>query len=163
MLEIAYTNLGRNAMVTGLVSHVAALLVAMLPAPGTALFFSIVFPFSCLALIVGAYVELKNRGYYPLEDWRFYLIAAVTVFPLIGPLTVSGLLYSFQKSGQETCVGLSGLFSAMFRLKANALILFSLIIILFLIFAVIQSQHDPYFQKNRQNRNLSQHEFPVGK
>jgi hypothetical protein len=115
------------------------------------LFFSIVFPFSCLALVVGAYAELKNRGYYPLRDWGFYVIAAVTVFPVLGPLIVLGLLYSFQKSGQEARVRLSGLFLAIFRLKANTLVLFVLIIFLFLLFAVILSWHDPYFKKRALN------------
>ena len=147
MPEIAYTNFGRNVLLTGLISHVAAILVAMMSASGAGLFFSIIFPFSCLALAAGAYAELKNRGCYPSRDWRFYVIAAVTVFPLLGPLTVLGLLYSLQKSGQEARVSVSGLFSAVFRLKANALVLFVLIIFLFLLFAVIHSRHDPYFKR----------------
>jgi len=75
------------------------------------------------------------------------VIAALTVFPLLGPLIVLGLLYSFQKSGQEARIGLSGMLSAILRLKANTLILFVLIIILFLLFAVIHSRHDPYFKR----------------
>ena len=162
MPEIAYTTFGRNALLTGLISHVAAILVAMMSASGAELFFSIVFPFSCLVLVIGAYAELKNRGYYPLRDWRFYVIAAVSVFPLLGPLIVLGLLYSFQKSGQEARVRVSGLFSAIFRLKANTLVLFVLIIVLFLLFAVIHSRHDPYFKKRSQNRNLPQSVLAAG-
>ncbi|MBA4389945.1 MAG: hypothetical protein C0399_03305 [Syntrophus sp. (in: bacteria)] len=156
MPEIAHTTLGRNALFTGLISHVAAILVSMMPASGAELFFSIVFPFSCLALVIGAYTELKNREYYPLRDWRFYVIAAVTVFPVLGPLIALGLIYRFQKNGQEARVRLSGLFLAIFRLKANALVLFALIIFLFLLFAVIHSRHDPYFKKRSQNMNLLQ-------
>jgi hypothetical protein len=147
MPEIAYTTFGRNALLTGLISHVAAILVAMMSASGAELFFSIVLLFSCLVLVIGAYAELKNRGYSPLRDWRFYVIAAVTVFPLLGPLIVLGLLYSLQQSGQEARVSVAGLFSAIFRLKANALVLFVLISFLFLLFAVIHSRHDPYFKR----------------
>lgn len=147
MPEIAYTALGRNALVAGLISQVAAILVAMMTASGAGLFFSIVYLFSCLVFVIGAYAELKTRGCYPLRDWRFYVIAAVTVFPLLGPLIVLGLLYSLRISGQEAPVRLSGLFSATFRLKANALVLFLLIIVLFLLFAVIHSRHDPYFKR----------------
>ncbi len=147
MPEIAYTTFGRNALLIGLISHVAAILVAMTSASGGLLFFRIVFLFSCLVLVMGAYGELRNRGYNPLKDWRFHVIAALTVFPLLGPLIVSGLLYSLQKRGQEVRVRVSGLFSAIFRMKANALVLFVLIIALFLLFAVIHSRHDPYFKR----------------
>jgi hypothetical protein len=40
MSEIAYTTLGRNALVIGLISHVAALLVGMMPVSGAGSFFS---------------------------------------------------------------------------------------------------------------------------
>ena len=159
MQEIAYTTFGRNAFFTGLISHVAALLVAMLSASGTEHFFGMVFLLACSLFVVGAYVELKNRGYSPLKDWRFYVIAAVTVFPLLGPFIVLGLLYSFQKNGQEKRVGLSGLFPAIFRLKANVLIVFLLIVILFILFVFTNSQDDPYYKKryrNHQNKNLQQ-------
>jgi hypothetical protein len=125
-------------------------------ASGKEHFFGIVFLLSCFLLVFGAYAELKNRGYCPLRDWRFYVIAVVTVFPVLGPLIVLGLLYSFQKSGQEARVSVSGLFPAMLRLQANVLVLFGLIILLFLLFAVIHSRHDPYFKKRSQNRNLPQ-------
>jgi hypothetical protein len=131
----------------------------MMAASGTEHFFSIVFLFSCFLLIVGAYTELKHRGYYPLRDWRFYVIAAVTVLPVLGPFIVLGLLYNFQKSGQEKRVGMSSLFPAIFRLKANALVLFLLIVFLLVLFVVTNSQDEPYYKKryrNYQNRNLPQ-------
>ncbi|MDZ4164140.1 MAG: hypothetical protein U1C55_03340, partial [Smithellaceae bacterium] len=145
MPEVAYTTFGRNALVAGLISQVAAILVAMMTASGAGLFFTIVFPLSCLALVAGGFAELKNREKDPLSNWRFYVIAAAAFFPLIGPLIVSGLLYSPQAGDQKARVGVSGLFLAMLRLKANGLILFLLIIVLFLLFALIHSRHDPYF------------------
>jgi hypothetical protein len=158
MPEIAYTTVGRNALFTGLISHVAAFLVSMMAASGTEHFFSIVFLFSCFLLIVGAYTELKHRGYYPLRDWRFYVIAAATVLPVLGPFIVLGLLYNFQKSGQEKRVNMSGLLPAIFRLKANALVLFLLIVLLLILFVVTNSQDEPYYKRYRsyQNRNLPQ-------
>jgi hypothetical protein len=147
MPEIASTALGRNAILAGLLSHAAAVLAATLSASGAEPFWGIVFPFSCLVLAIGAYGELTHRGYTPLRDWRFYAIAALTVFPLLGPLMALGLLYHLQKSGQTSPVGIAGLFPALFRLKANALVLFALLLALFLLFAVIHSRHDPYFKR----------------
>ena len=151
MPEIAYTTFGRNALFTGLISHVAAVLVAMMSASGAELFFNIVFPFSCIVLVIGAYAELKYKGYHPLKNWRIYIITAATAFPLLGPLIIFGLLYSLRKSGQEVRVGIAGLFPAVLRLKANTLIIFVVMIILFLLFAVIHSRHDPYFKRHNPN------------
>lgn len=147
MQEIAYTGFGRNTLVTGLIGHFATMLIAMMTVSGADLFFSIVFPFSCFAIAVAAYTELKHRGCHPLSSLRFYAIAAMTVFPLLGPLIILGLLYSLKKNGQETRTGLSGFFSALLRLKANLLVLFVLMIFLFLLFAVIHSRHDPYYKR----------------
>ena len=162
MPKIAYTTFGRNALLTGLISHVVAILVAMMSVSGAELFFSIVFPFSCLVLAVGAYAELKYRGYHPSRDWRFYVTAAVTVFPLLGPFIALGLLYSFQKSGQEELISVFSLFPAILRLKANALVIFVLIIFLLLLFAVIHSRHDSYFKRRALNGLLPQSVLAAG-
>jgi uncharacterized membrane-anchored protein len=154
MREIAYTTFGRNALVCGLISHIAALLVGMATVAGGELYFTIIFPFSWFVLVLAAFAELKNRGYDPASDWQFYGMAVVTVIPLIGPFTLLVRLYRFQKSGPDDRVRAAGFFSAFLRLKANVLVMFVVIIILFLLFAVIQSRHDPYF-KRRAPTNLS--------
>lgn len=159
MPDIAYTTIGRNALLTGLISHVTALLVAMMSVSGTEHFFSIVFIFSCFLLVVGIYAEWKHRGCCPFRDWRFYVMAAVTVLPVLGPLIVLVLLYSFQKSGQGKRAGMSDLFPALFRLQANGLVLFLLIVFLLILFVITNSQDDPYYKKryrNYQKGNLPQ-------
>jgi hypothetical protein len=155
MPEIAYTPLGR------LIGHVTAVLVAMMPASGAERFFSIVFVFSCHLLFVGAYAELKRRNYHPSRNWRFYVIAAAAFIPLLGPLLVLGLLYHLQESGQETPFRISGLCSAILRLRANALVLLVVIISLLLVFAVIHSRRDPYFKKRALSGLSPQSVFPA--
>ena len=146
MPEIAYTRIGRNALFAGLLSHFAALLVAMLSAAGAHQFFSLVYPFACLALMAGVFVEWQNRDFSPLQDWRFYGAAGLAILPVLGPLLVLGLCYRFQKDGQRL-QAMSGLPSAILRLKAHALVLLALVVILFLLLAVIQSKNDPYFKR----------------
>ena len=54
---------------------------------------------------------------------------------------------------------MSGLFPAIFRLKANALVLFLLIVFLLILFVVTNSQDEPYYKKRYRNyhkRNLPQ-------
>jgi hypothetical protein len=117
----------------------------MLAASGTELFFKIVYLASWAALNAGVFVELKYRGRRPARDWRCYLIAAASLLPLLGPLLLLGFVYRRQE-GQS---GLSGLFPAMLQLRANALLVFILLILIFLFFALIRSRHDPYFRKIR--------------
>jgi hypothetical protein len=147
MPEIAYTTFGRNALVAGLTGHVAAILAGMMSASGTDIFFKVVYPFSCLAFMVGAYAELLHRGAHPFSTWRFYLIAMACVFPVLGPLIVFGLIYSFPRDDAKAQGNLAGLFPAILKLRANALMVFVLLIVLFFLFAVISGKNDPYFKR----------------
>jgi len=155
MAEIAYTAFGRNAILSGLISHFVAIVVSIMTAFGVQLYFGIVFPLSFLMLAAGAYAELKNRGYRPCTDWRFYLLTAVSVFPVIGAMLFLLLLYCYQKKGQKEGAGLSGLFPAIFRLKANSMGVLALIVFLFLLFVVIHAQEDPYFKRRTNRGNVT--------
>lgn len=160
MREIAYTSFGGNALAAGLICHFAAILAGMMTASGADLFFKIVYPASWGLLIAGSYVELRHRGVRPLNAWRFYLIVMAVVFPLLGLLVVLGLIYSFPENGREGRGSLSGLFSAILKLRANVLMVFVSIILLLLLFAAMSSRHDPYFQKHRQSVN-AEHSFSM--
>lgn len=164
MPEIAYTTVGRNALFVGLISHFTAILGGMIPASGDN-YFQVVFLFSCLSLIVGAYVELKHRGSHPFKEGLFYTISAVTVLPLIGPIITMGLLYGSQRAEQRGGIIISGFFSALFRIKANILIIFLLGTLLCALFILPNSKDEPYYKKkyqNRQNRHVSQAIFTAG-
>lgn len=156
MHEIAYTAFGKNALFAGLISHSTAVLIAMMPASGATFFFGIIFPLSCLLLATGSYAEMKQRDCHPLKDKRFYGAVAATLLPLLGLLIVLVILYSIREIGQKAD-GISGFFPAVLRLKADALVIFILLIVLFLLFAVIHSNEDPYFRK----RLRSDPEAPV--
>jgi len=149
MPDIATTPLGRNALFTGLIGHGAALLVGMMPASGGERFFCIVFPLSCLALLLGGYAELKRGGRRPWRDWRLYGIAAATAIPVLGPFVVLGLLLGFQSKAQGERIGPLGLFPALFRLKANGLVLFLWVVFLAALFVFTGSRDDPYFKRHR--------------
>lgn len=150
MREIAYTTFGRNVLFAGLVSHVAALLAGMMSEAGAYDFFSIVYPFYWAAFILGVYSEFKNRGCRPFVNWRFYIIAVAAVLPIIGPLTGLFALYALQGDKNVEQFKLWGMFTSVLRLKANLLVIFLLIAILFALFALTQQQNDPYFKKVRQ-------------
>lgn len=154
MREIAYTTFGRNLLFAGLISHIAALIASMMSGAGAYGFFSIVYPFYWSVFILGVFTELRNRGYRPFGIWRFYLIAAAAVFPIIGPLTAFFMLYMLQGDRGDEQFKLWGMFTSVLRLRANLLVIFFLITILFALFAITLQQNDPYFKKARLKKVL---------
>lgn len=154
--EIATTVFGRNVLTAGWICHVAALLAGMTTASGADLFFKVVYPVSWGFLIAGAYVEMRRRGGSPLNTWRFYAAAMASVFPLLGPPLVLGLIYTFAQSSREGQGDLSGFIPALGRMRGNLLTVFVLILVLFIFFAFIHGRRDPYFQKNRQHGEIQQ-------
>ncbi|HOH57623.1 MAG TPA: hypothetical protein PLZ82_07675 [Smithellaceae bacterium] len=145
--EMAATSVGRNALTAGLLCHAAAILVGMMTASGADVFFKIVYPFSWVLMTLGAYAELRLRSGRPLKSWRFYGAAMASVFPLLGPPAVFGLIYTCPEEGREGQAGLSGFVAALLRLRANLLLLFGLSMLLFLLFAVVTGADDPYFRR----------------
>ena len=145
--EIAAASVGRNALTVGFICHVAALLVGMMTLSGADAFFKLVYPASWILMTAGAFAELRHRSASPLKTCRFYVAATASVFPLLGPLAVFGLIYTCPENGREGQAGLSGFVSPIFRLRADLLLLFSLIMILFLLFAVVTGTNDPYFRR----------------
>ena len=147
MREIAYTTFGRNALSTGLVSHIAALLAGMMPVSGSQAFFGAAYGFACLAFVFGAYAELKDRGYAPVRSLSFYGAAAAAVLPVIGPVAALLMLYSVQVEGQGERFTVWGMLASIPRLKVNPLVLILFLAILFFFFVLTIRQHDPYFKR----------------
>lgn len=143
--EIAYTTFGRNALFIGLVSHVAALISAMISNAATFNFFILTYSFYWSAFIFGTYGEVKNRGYSPFRNCIFYIIASAAVLPVAGPLTAFIILYSRQGDRNAKQFTLWGMFASVMRLRANLSVLFLFIVILFVLFVLTLRQHDVYF------------------
>lgn len=146
MHEMARSAFGRNALTAGLICHLAAILAGMLSASGGDAFFKMVYPVSWMLLTAGGFAELRHRGIVPLKGWRFYLMALSGVFPVLGPLLVMRLIYSASGNDAETG-NLTGLFSAMLKLRANGLLILVLILSLFVLFVFLHAGSDAYFQK----------------
>jgi hypothetical protein len=110
-------------------------------------FISRTYLFYWSVFIPGIYTELKNRGCRPFGNWRFYIIAASAVLPIIGPVTAFFMLYSFQGDRNVEQFKLYGMFTSVLRLRANLLVLSFIILILFVLFAYTLRQHDAYFRR----------------
>ncbi len=146
MREIAYTSLGRNSLSTGLVSHFSALAAGMMTVAGAQAFFPAAYGFAFLTFVVGAYWELKDRGYSPFTSPSFYAAAAVSVLPVIGPFAALLILYAAQGDRKAEPFTVGGMLASIPRLKLNPLVLFFFLAILFILFALSVTQHDPYFK-----------------
>jgi hypothetical protein len=147
MKEIAYTTFGRNALVIGLISHITALLVGMMPVSDSASLFSILYVFYWIVFICAVYKELRDRGYRPSGNWRFYVATASAIIPILGPMTALMMLYRMQDNNKMKQDKSPGFSSAILRLRANALLIFLFIVIIFILFAVMLSRNDPYFKR----------------
>jgi hypothetical protein len=147
MNKIAYTTFGRNALFIGLISHIAALLLGMMPVSGAGSLFGILYVFYWITFISGMYKELRNRGYRPSGNLRFYIVVAATVIPILGPMTALMMLYSMQENNKAQQDKSPGFLPSILRLRANSLLIFLFILILFILFAVILSRNDPYFKR----------------
>lgn len=148
MREIAYTSFGRNSLVIALISHTAALIIGMMPASGAGSFFSVLYSFCWLIFVSGVYQELSERGYRPLGSVRFYMVMAAAVIPVIGPLTGLMVLYNMQGNKHtKQDNNPPGFIASIFKLRANMLLVFLFIVIIFIVFAVMTKTNDPYFKR----------------
>jgi len=163
MKEIAYTTFGRNALVIGLISHVTALLVAMMPVSGADSFFSILYPFYWLTFISGVYKELSNRSYKPSTNWRFYMVMLATALPILGPTTGLLMLYGVQGNGKEGQDKPLGFLTSVLRLRANLLLIFLFMGIFFILFAVMLVRNDPFFKRKAVDSVLPRAAFAAEK
>jgi len=147
MSEIAYTNFGRNALVIGLISHVTALLVAMIPVSASDSFFSMLYPFYWITIVSGVYKELRDRGYKPFGNWRYYILMAATIVPILGPTAGLMALYGMQGYGKLNQDKPLGFLTSALRLRANMLVIFLFLVIVFILFAGLLVRNDPYFKR----------------
>jgi len=76
----AYTTFGRSGLLTGLMSHVVTILVVMMSISGLGLFFSIVFPFSCLVLAADQHenlVRVSGQKYVKYVSYGNYFKCSI--------------------------------------------------------------------------------------
>lgn len=146
MREIAFTTFGKNALSTGLTAHAAALLAGMVPVGGGQVFFGAVYGLSCLSFMLGVRAELKHRGFAPARSLLFYVSSLASVIPVMGPLVVMIALYAAQGNASREPFRVLGIAGAILRLKINPLVIFIIMTVLFVLFALTLQQHDPYFK-----------------
>jgi hypothetical protein len=85
-----------------------------------------------------------------------------TVLPVLGPLILLDLIYSFPREGRQRQGNLSGLIPAILKLRANGMMVFVLLLFLFILFAFLHSRHDPYFKRRTPNHPSSQSALNTG-
>lgn len=122
-----------------------AVIVSMMSVVGAGSYFLFDYLFSCIFFSAGVYSEMRYRDCHPSKDKRFFLMTAVSVFPVLGPLIIFIMLYKIPRKGELADKGFTGFLKAILQLKANLLVVFLLFILLFFIFAIINIRSDPYF------------------
>ncbi|MDI6743296.1 MAG: hypothetical protein QMD11_11240 [Smithella sp.] len=149
MKEIVYSSFASNALVIGLISHIGALLIGMIPASGSGRLFLILYLFYWVLFLCAAGVELRGRAYRPSVNAGFYIMAGAAMLPVLGPFIVLRMLYKMQDATDIKQPG--GFVSSIFRLRANLLLVFLIMAIIFILFTVLVSRDNPYFQRSKMN------------
>lgn len=126
------TFIEKNALAVGITGHIIAALVSMITVAGAGAFFSIVYPFSWAAIVIGIYTALKARATAPLKSWRFYAASTAALMPIAG-LIAAILLLRYDASSSR-------------KPRPSTIVIVIFIILLMLLFAVISKQNDPYFK-----------------
>lgn len=147
MKEIAYSSFASNALVIGLISHISALLIGMIPASGSGRLFLILYLFYWVLFLCAAGVELRGRSDRPFGNAGFYIMAGAAILPALGPFIVLRMLYQIQ--GATDIKQRGGFVSSIFRLRANLLLVFLMMAVVFMLFAVLVSRDSPYFQRTK--------------
>ena len=153
--QVAYTPVGRNTLFVGLVTHVAALSLAMTPDFGIRFYFHLLYLSGWALLIVGMYAELDDRGRRPAGDFRFYLVSLLAILPIVGPLAVLVALYLLAGTAKTAPFSPLGMVGSFLRLRASGVVVVLALLILSALFAYIYSTHDPYFKRVREKRGSS--------
>lgn len=147
MKEIAHSSFSSNALVIGLISHVGALLIGMIPASGSGRFFLILYLFYWALFLCAAGAELRGRAYRPFGNAGFYIMAGAAILPALGPFIVLRMLYKMQDA--TDIKQHRGFVSSIFRLRANLLLVFLMLAVIFMLLAVLVSRDSPYFQRTK--------------
>ncbi|MCE5312677.1 MAG: hypothetical protein LLF86_05940 [Nitrospiraceae bacterium] len=123
----------KNALAVGITGHIIAVLVSMITVAGADAFFSIVYPFAWIAIVIGIYAALKARANAPLRSLRFYAASAAALIPLAGLVAAILLLRHGTGSSHKP--------------RSSTIVIVIFIILLMLLFVITSKQHDPYFKK----------------
>jgi len=145
MPEIAYSSFASNALVVGLISHIGALLIGMIPASGSECLFLILYLLYFILFFCAAYKELHDRGYHPIRNKGFYIVMIGAVLPVMGPFFVFRMLY--KRHDATDIKRPQGFISSILKLRANMLLVFLFIVIIFILFAFLIMKDDPYFKR----------------
>ena len=154
MKEIAYSSFGRNALVIGLISHFGALLIGMIPAAGSGRLFLLLYLLYWVLFFCATGTELRARSYRPFVNTGFYIMAGAAILPMLGPFITLRMLYTMQEATDIKPP--RGLVPSILGLRANALLVFLITAVIFIMFAVLISRNDPYFQRTKMKDAVKQ-------
>jgi hypothetical protein len=145
--EVAYTPIGRNVLFVGLITHVAALFLAMTGLPGVRSWYYFLHISCWVLLVVGLYAELYDREYRPAREYRYYLLSILAIVPIVGPLMTLIALYLMTGGGKEAPFSFFGMIASFLRLRANSIVILLSLLLLSALFVFLYSSHDPYFKR----------------
>lgn len=142
---IAKTVIGNNALGLGLITHIMAIIIAMIPFQGTDSVITYTYVAGSLLLSIGIFIELVDKQESVLKNWHFYAASALSLLAFIGPLFSCWILYAMSDEINKQPKTAGGFITALFALKIHPIVLLIWSITIATALATAVQQHDPYF------------------
>lgn len=141
---IAKTFIGNNALALGLLTHITAIIIAMIPLGETGQSVFSVYIFGTFLISIGIFNELRNHQKTVLKHWHFYAASILSLLAVIGPLFSCWILYTFsEKETSRKSVG--GFIVSLLTLKIYPIVLLIWSIAIAFGVSLLFRQYDPYF------------------
>ena len=139
---IAKTVIGNNVIGIGLITHLTAIIIAMIPLQGTDTFITSIYVTGSLLISLGVFIELYDKQENIFKNWHFYAASALSLLAFIGPLFSCWILYILN---EEKNISVGGFITSLLALKVHPVILLILSITIGISLTILFQQNDPYF------------------
>lgn len=141
---IVKTNIGNNAFGLGLLTHIAAITVAMVPFGDTNTFITSVYILGSLLISIAIFSELLYHQKSVLKSWHFYAASALSLLAFIGPLFSCWILYTVSEE-EKSKKSVGKFITSLLSLKIHPALLFFWLIAAMVSTSVFVRDNDPYF------------------
>jgi cell division protein FtsW (lipid II flippase) len=140
---IAKTFAGNNLLGLGLISHVTAIIIAMVPFQETESL--IAYLMGSLLLSLAILIELLGHQESVFKNWHFYAASILSLLAVIGPIFACWILYILSDEENKHPKTAGGFITSIFALKVHPIALLIWTIAIIIPLAILAQQYDPYF------------------
>lgn len=148
---LARTTIGNNALGLGLMTHIMAVVIAMIPSAANDIFIFSAYMIGSFLLSLGIFLELFEMQKNVLRHWHFYVAAILSLLAFIGPIFSCWILYLLNEKETHEQKTAGNFISALFAIKVHPIALFIWSISIVITLSLLIPLNDPYFSRSISN------------